>query len=416
MNIRKMAKVALFCLVAVFVFLIPNDVEAAGENGFVERNNETYYYSNGDLLTGWQYIAEAGGWYYFSPSNGAMLKNGFYWLPDNNGNYTWERLNYVGLAIDQYYYENGNTYYSHAGPEQGYHQGWMDRNGYSYYFREGTGSQVYGWQFVDGYWRYFRPTGTMMTSTWAWLPINSSTSNWKYFNEQGRSIDQFWNENGSIWLSQSGPDTDYYKGWWTDPANGMSYFFRESSGSQVRNWQFINGKWYFFRLHSGTLAYGKQYIENDWYYLHADQGYMVTGWVTVNGQEEFYESSGKLNPYKAEEQAAAEEAAESYSGYPMGAGSTSSYSIGTFEWMGIINWQGKTFSYYSERVLPGYGLRIPGRYTSDGFVRDGDGYIVLASDYYAKGTIISTPFGSDGKVYDRFGTGQPAYRFDVYTR
>lgn len=96
--------------------------------------------------------------------------------------------------------------------------------------------------------------------------------------------------------------------------------------------------------------------------------------------------------------------------------SSALYSISEFEWQGIINWDGKTFSYYSERVLPGYGLNIPGRHTSGGFVRDGDGYIVLASDYYAKGTVISTPFGSAGKVYDAFGTGQPAYRFDVYTR
>ena len=96
--------------------------------------------------------------------------------------------------------------------------------------------------------------------------------------------------------------------------------------------------------------------------------------------------------------------------------SSAMYSIDDFEWMGIINWDGKTYSYYSERVLPGPGLNIPGRHTSGGFVRDGEGYIVLASDYYAKGTVISTPFGSAGKVYDAFGTGQPAHRFDVYTR
>ncbi len=404
MNTKKMAKLALFCLVAVFVFLMPMDAKAAGEDGFVVEGNETYYYVNGERLTGWQYIESAGGWYYFSPSDGVMYRNGFFWLPDVNGNYTWERLNYVGLAIDQYYYEDGITYYSYAGPEQGYHKGWKDMNGYSYYFRETSGAQVYGWQFIDGYWRYFRPTGTMVTSSWLWLPINESTSNWKYFNNQGQSIDQFWNENGSYWLSQSGPDTDYFKGWWEDPANGMTYFFRLTSGSRVAGWQSISGKWYFFRTHSGTLASGKQFIDNHWYYLDPNEAYMVTGWVTINDVEEFYGPDGKFNPNMRA------------TGYPMSAGSADVYKIGTFEWRGIITWQGKTFSYYSERVLPGYGLRIPGRYTADGFVRDGDGYIVLASDYYPKGTIISTPFGADGKVYDRFGTGQPSYRFDVYTR
>lgn len=96
--------------------------------------------------------------------------------------------------------------------------------------------------------------------------------------------------------------------------------------------------------------------------------------------------------------------------------SPSIYTIEEFEFIGVVNWAGKNFTYYSERVLPGGALDIPGRHTSGGFVRDGDGYIVLASDAYPKGTIISTPFGSDGKVYDSFGTGQASDRFDVYTR
>lgn len=96
--------------------------------------------------------------------------------------------------------------------------------------------------------------------------------------------------------------------------------------------------------------------------------------------------------------------------------STGAYSIDDFEFAGVVNWDGKTFTYYSESVLPGEGLNIPGRHTSEGFVRDGDGYIVLASDYYGIGTVISTPFGSAGKVYDCFGGGNSADRFDVYTR
>lgn len=93
------------------------------------------------------------------------------------------------------------------------------------------------------------------------------------------------------------------------------------------------------------------------------------------------------------------------------------YSLSDFMFRGVITWQGKTFTYYSQQVLPGYNLRIPGRHVnSAGYVADGNGYIVLASDYYPKGTVISTPFGSPGKVYDAFGTGQPASRFDVYIR
>ncbi|MFM1583199.1 hypothetical protein EQF91_02980 [Helcococcus ovis] len=79
------------------------------------------------------------------------------------------------------------------------------------------------------------------------------------------------------------------------------------------------------------------------------------------------------------------------------------YTINEFKWRGVIYWGGHKFTYYSESVLPGYGLSIPGRHISKlGYVTDKDGYIVLASNpSIAIGTVIDTPFGAKGKVYDR---------------
>lgn len=66
-----------------------------------------------------------------------------------------------------------------------------------------------------------------------------------------------------------------------------------------------------------------------------------------------------------------------------------------------------------DNVLPGGGLQIPGRHVnSNGYVADGDGYIVLANDA-PKGTIFPTPFGAPGKVYDR---GTAGNHLDVYVR
>jgi hypothetical protein len=91
---------------------------------------------------------------------------------------------------------------------------------------------------------------------------------------------------------------------------------------------------------------------------------------------------------------------------------TATYSYGQFMTMGVINWGGFKFTYYSQSVLPGGGLNIPGRHTSGGFVRDGEGYIVLAGSA-PKGTVYNTPFGSHGKIYDRGTTGN---HLDVYTQ
>ena len=88
------------------------------------------------------------------------------------------------------------------------------------------------------------------------------------------------------------------------------------------------------------------------------------------------------------------------------------YSPSYFRTMGMIEWGDWTWTWYSERVLPGEGLHIPGRYTdSQGYVRDEDGYLCLASSALDHGTVVDTPFGSPGKVYD---SGCDYYILDVY--
>ena len=69
---------------------------------------------------------------------------------------------------------------------------------------------------------------------------------------------------------------------------------------------------------------------------------------------------------------------------------------------GAIYFNGHKETYYSQNVLPGYSLAIPGRHVaSDGTVRDADGYISVAANtaYMSKGTILITSLGP-AKVYD----------------
>lgn len=92
------------------------------------------------------------------------------------------------------------------------------------------------------------------------------------------------------------------------------------------------------------------------------------------------------------------------------------YSPDEFQNSGVISWGGYNWTYYSELILPGNGLNIPGRHTTeDGYVCDGDGYIVLAADLsmLPRYSIVDTPFGREGKVYD---TGCAYGVLDVYVR
>lgn len=72
-------------------------------------------------------------------------------------------------------------------------------------------------------------------------------------------------------------------------------------------------------------------------------------------------------------------------------------------------------TWYSQRVLPGYGLKIPGRHVdSRGLICDAEGYICVAVNKYdttyKMGSLIETTLGT-GKVYD---TGCAPRVIDVY--
>ena len=80
---------------------------------------------------------------------------------------------------------------------------------------------------------------------------------------------------------------------------------------------------------------------------------------------------------------------------------------------GALYFNGHKETYYSERVLPGPGLNIPGRHVADdGTVRDGEGYISVAADpsFMARGSVLMTSLGP-AKVYD---TGCAYGTIDIY--
>ena len=96
-----------------------------------------------------------------------------------------------------------------------------------------------------------------------------------------------------------------------------------------------------------------------------------------------------------------------YGGYTGGSTATSMHDL--------VNGQGRaydedgtSYTYYYDCVGD---LDIPGEYKdSDGVSYDEDGYIVVASSDYEKGTVIETPYG-DARVWD---TGCASGTVDIY--
>ena len=141
-------------------------------------------------------------------------------------------------------------------------------------------------------------------------------------------------------------------------------------------------------------AIAKANIEETETVVVNDEVYLAepTEQVVESIEAETVENNTEETPEETPE--ATEAPAETYSG---------DYNPADFAWMGVINWNGSKWTYYSEKVLPGGGLNIPGRHVDEyGFVCDENGYICLAADpsYIARGSVISTPFGREGKIYD----------------
>ena len=88
------------------------------------------------------------------------------------------------------------------------------------------------------------------------------------------------------------------------------------------------------------------------------------------------------------------------------------YSSDELRYLGVIYEGDFRWTWYSQNVLPGGGLDIPGRHVDEnGYICDENDRICLASSDLEWGTIVTTPFGKEGCIYD---CGCASGTLDVY--
>lgn len=113
--------------------------------------------------------------------------------------------------------------------------------------------------------------------------------------------------------------------------------------------------------------------------------------IAEESEEEFYEEDEYFEEEDSYESSAGDTDTE-YDVY---------YSAGELRFMGVIYAGGWRWTWYSQNVLPGGGLSIPGRHVDEnGFICDENDRICLASEDLEYGTVVKTPFGKEGCVYD----------------
>lgn len=182
---------------------------------------------------------------------------------------------------------------------------------------------------------------------------------------------------------------------------------------------------YLAKKHQESTNFAKQTAKNEHLKKVTTQMEYKSALASVFAREEKERKAAELAAKKAEEERLAQEAAAaarrqrqasvaytaSAQVQPTSGGYTDPSGL---RQSGVLRYNGTKWTWYTQRILPGQGLNIPGRHLDEnGLVCDGDGNVVLASSTSNRGQVVDTPFGKQGKVYDAGNGGSSWY--DVYT-
>ena len=329
-----------------------------------------YMDHDGSMATGFREVGTS--LYYFDRKNGKLHKDNS-WLNTERG---WVFPNAQGRI----YRDRVITF--------GYHVA---------YYMDHDGTIAKGFRTYNGKLMYFKENGIR--------------ANHNRFMETERGW-IFPNAEGTVYRNQFitfGPKVAYYMG--NDGVrksgmilvNGTAYRMTGKNGARLCQEGFYshNGKHYYADANGVPVRNREVSVNGVNYYYGADGARVFEDFDCDGYTYSIDNNTGAIQSKKANKPKAKNNDA------PM------LYSLRDLRFHGVINWGGYKFTYYSQSVLPGGGLRIPGRHVNEsGYVADADGYIVLANSAPI-GTIIPTPFGYYGKVYDR---GTYGNHFDVYTR
>lgn len=135
-------------------------------SGWRIENGETYYYQNGEPVTGWYEINDE--WYYFG-GNGAM-KTGWY--------------------------QEGETrYYLHADGKMAHSEWIQDSDTNYWYYFHGSGNMAFNeWIPKDDEWHYLKSSGQMATSEW--VDWTDEDGYWYWVQADGAMM-----KNGSLTIN-----------------------------------------------------------------------------------------------------------------------------------------------------------------------------------------------------------------------
>ncbi|MCD7813194.1 MAG: polysaccharide deacetylase family protein [Lachnospiraceae bacterium] len=205
----------------------PNPTASAADtqaslNGYVSVDGKTYYYKNGQKLTGRAKIDDV--YYYFV--DGVMQKS--FWYTSASGAKYYFRAN--GQMATGRVKIKGTCYYFNASGKMVTSKK-VNINGKYYYFNA-SGKMVTSKKVkINGYYYYFNSNGRMVTG------FKKIDGCYYYFNSKGKMVTGLQKIDGSYYyFSSSGKRKT---GWLTDE-EGNQYYFDEKTGIRVTGKQIIS--------------------------------------------------------------------------------------------------------------------------------------------------------------------------------
>lgn len=262
-------------------------------NGLVTDGGATYYYRDGNRVTGQVYDGATGGWYYFDEGTGAMVKG-------------WKDIADQGKTV---YYDQTTGKMTYGESQVANDDAAHDRRAGWYLFDATTGAvRESSMEFMERgrRWVYFTSRG-LRASGEVGLNDDQGHNGWYYFDgdNDGAMVHGFWNlEDGR---------TVYYDAVTGIMHHGESYL-NDSSGDGWRYFDDLTGematgfthlsqgdKTVYYDPSNGVMAHGEAYLSGPkvtrpgWYHFDEVTGSMTSGWKQLGDKTVYYYGDGLMS-------------------------------------------------------------------------------------------------------------------------
>lgn len=175
-------------------------------------------------------------------------------------------------------------------------------DGNTYYF-DSRGYRVTKWKKINNNWYYFDSSGVMVTNQWVgnyYLLENGVMATNQWIGNYYVGSDGLWNPNTPVykwikyedkWKYLNTKTNIYSIGKW-EKINNIWYYF-DNEGFMVTGFQSIDGKLYYFES-SGAMKTGWKKIDGYWYYFSSGGNAAVSGWKKIDGYWYYFKNDGKM--------------------------------------------------------------------------------------------------------------------------